>query len=193
MNARPRQAFGRPRRMAGIVQHVTERRAHEQRIARLTRMHATLSGINTMIVRAKSRAELFREACRVVVERGKFHFFHLWLADSERRTLNLAARGGTEHVPIRDIALDAEGAAGWSTSVECFLTNRVVILNDLKAEGNPSPLRKEMVESGCRAVASLPLRRDGNCFGVLSCPPTTRPTSRLRWSCACPLPAATAL
>lgn len=38
----------------------------------LKRMYATLSGINHAIIHAKTREELFEEACKVAVEKGRF-------------------------------------------------------------------------------------------------------------------------
>src|SRR6267154_153783 len=61
---------GRPYRIAGVAEDVTEhkRAADEQKqaedkIRRLNRVYAVLSGINTLIVRVRDRDELFRESC----------------------------------------------------------------------------------------------------------------------------------
>jgi len=150
-----------------VIEDITERRAQEKRIARLTRMHATLSGINTMIVRAKSREELFREACRVVVETGKFLFFHVWLAGAGRRRLALAAQAGIEIPGLRDIDLEAQAAQGRPSAADAYLGNRAVVINDLTTGDDGSPRRRAMIEQGCRSVVSLPLRREGQCVGVL--------------------------
>jgi PAS domain S-box-containing protein/diguanylate cyclase (GGDEF)-like protein len=151
-----------------VIQDITERKAQEERIARLTRMHASLSGINAMIVRTKSREALFRDACRVMVETGKLFFSHFWLPDSASRTLKLTARDGVETLPIDDIGLDEHRDPGWPGPAECFLQNHVVVVNDLTAEVNASPRRKAMVAHGCRAAVCLPLQWGGSCVGVLS-------------------------
>jgi diguanylate cyclase (GGDEF)-like protein/PAS domain S-box-containing protein len=53
-----------------LVRDVTPRREADLRIAYLNRVHALLSGINTLIVRVRERKELFREACRIAVDQG---------------------------------------------------------------------------------------------------------------------------
>src|SRR5690606_425019 len=47
------------RGFAVVMRDITERRMHEDKIARLSRIHAVLSGINAAIVRIREREELF--------------------------------------------------------------------------------------------------------------------------------------
>src|SRR5260221_7856402 len=58
-------AAGNISRMDVISRDVTERREHERKLTRLSRVHAVLSGINSAIVRVRSRADLFRGVCRI--------------------------------------------------------------------------------------------------------------------------------
>ena len=150
-----------------VSEDITERRVQEQRIVRLTRMHATLSGINTTIVRVKGRDELFREACRIVVETGKFLFCHVWLADAERHCLRLAVRAGVQGHEAQEVDLRPGSADTPMTAVQAFLQNRVAVVNDLRSDRSPSPIRRAMIEHGCRAIVSQPLQQDGKCIGVL--------------------------
>ena len=55
-----------------IGRDITERKVAEKRIARLNRVYAVLSGINSAIVRVRDRNELFGEACRIAVSEGGF-------------------------------------------------------------------------------------------------------------------------
>src|SRR5258706_12046111 len=59
-------------RWFNTLQDITETVAAEERIKRLNRIHAVLSGINAAIVRIRGREELFRESCRIAVEAGRF-------------------------------------------------------------------------------------------------------------------------
>jgi len=63
-----------------LVRDITERKEAERRIVHLSRVHAMLSGINTLIVRVRNREELFREACRIATEEGGFRM--IWIASS---------------------------------------------------------------------------------------------------------------
>jgi len=53
-----------------IARDITERKAQQEKIERLTRVHAMLSGINAAIVRIRDRQELFEESCRIAFEVG---------------------------------------------------------------------------------------------------------------------------
>jgi diguanylate cyclase (GGDEF)-like protein/PAS domain S-box-containing protein len=55
-----------------LVRDITARKTAESRIHYLNRVHAILSGINTLIVRVNNREELFHDACRIAIEKGGF-------------------------------------------------------------------------------------------------------------------------
>src|SRR6185503_5087829 len=67
-----RSASGEVIGTASIGEDITERRRAEARVVYLNRVYAMLSGINTLIVRARDRDELFSGACRIAVENGGF-------------------------------------------------------------------------------------------------------------------------
>src|SRR3989442_9419874 len=59
-----------PERWFNTLQNITDIIAAEDRIKRLNRVYAVLSGINAAIVRIRDRRELFEESCRIAVEAG---------------------------------------------------------------------------------------------------------------------------
>jgi len=73
-----RDAAGQPSYMAGTVVDITERKTAEIRVHRLNRVYALQSGIGSLIIRAQTREQLFREACRIAVETGGF--LYAWVA-----------------------------------------------------------------------------------------------------------------
>ena len=64
-----------------MVRDVTARKEAENRIIHLNRVHAMLSGINTLIVRVRDRNELFSEACRIATDEGGFRMIWIGLID----------------------------------------------------------------------------------------------------------------
>src|SRR5882762_1719355 len=74
-------------RIAGVAEDITERKEQEHRIARLNRIHAVLSGINSAIVRIRDRQELFKEACRIAIEHGGFSIGWIAMMDHVSGTL----------------------------------------------------------------------------------------------------------
>src|SRR5207244_13006630 len=73
------------------------RQEQQRHIARLNRIYAVLSGINSTIVRVREREELLREACRIVVRAGGFRLAWLGLVDAKaNRVKPMAWEGAGE-------------------------------------------------------------------------------------------------
>jgi hypothetical protein len=64
----------------------------------LKRMYATLSGINQAIIHARTKEELFDEACRVAVERGGFRLAWIGVLVGDRLRPVCAYGGGAERI-----------------------------------------------------------------------------------------------
>jgi len=148
---------------------ISERIAKDRRIARLTRMHAMLSGINSTIVRVRSRDDLFKETCRVAVETGGFKRVCIRMPDGSGTALTPVASVGPESLEIAPVGLDlAETSdARATTAVRAFVERRLQICNDLDADSLPSALKEE-VRLGIHSVASLPLVVDDKAVGAIT-------------------------
>src|SRR5688572_7858081 len=68
---------------SGFIRDITQRKLAEERIKRLNRMHAVLSGINAAIVRTRDRQQLFVEACRIAVDAGRFVMAWIGIVDRD--------------------------------------------------------------------------------------------------------------
>ena len=165
-----RDAAGKPVRMMGCHVDITGRKQAEDRIQRLNRIYAVLSGINSMIVRVSDRSELLQEACRIAVEAGQFKF--AWLGVVNRGTLQLdpvASAGADDgfldmirgRMSLRD---DAPGGHG--ISVQAVREKRAVVVNDVA--NDPSiTFKGAHADRNIRSVAILPLIIDGEPVGTL--------------------------
>ena len=78
------------------VREITERKEQERKIARLSRIQAVLSGINSAIVRIRDRQELFEEACRIAVDQGRFSMAWIGLVDRDALKIKPVAWAGAE-------------------------------------------------------------------------------------------------
>jgi diguanylate cyclase (GGDEF)-like protein len=150
------------------LQDVTREARSHQKIARLNRVYAVLSGINTLIVRVQDRNELLREACRIAVDHG--HFLKAWIGTV-----------GGDATPFRMVAANGGDAGffgelerklreriplGHGMVAEALARQRTVISNDIERDDQVA-LRDELLAAGVRAAAVLPLRAAGQSGAVL--------------------------
>lgn len=156
---------GRPVMVGVIATDITERIRHEEKIARLSRIHVLLSSINGMIVRVRNRHELFREACRIAVRRGDFHTAWIGLVDGVNTKPRPVASMDPEFGFRNEAALARSTASDDHGIAAAALRNgQAVVINDVASDsriGRKSGLR------GYQSLAALPLIVGEKAIGVL--------------------------
>jgi len=121
-----------------LVRDITARKEAETRIIRLNRVHAVLSGINTLIVRVRSRDELFVEACRIATEQGGFP--KIWIGMVDRAAMKIvpmAAVGISEgYLEFVREKLSLHGGApfGNTLTARAVRERRALWANDLETD-----------------------------------------------------------
>ncbi len=162
-------ASGKPIRMLGTVLDITERKAAEQRVERLTRFYAALSQTNQAIIRSADEDALFRETCRVAVEYGQVAGALIALADEARGTLapvafseSLRMYAGQLTPSTRADVPEGRGLAGLA-----YRENRMQVANNYFPDPSTLPWRNIARRAGFKAVTAIPLRRGGKPIGGL--------------------------
>jgi diguanylate cyclase (GGDEF)-like protein/PAS domain S-box-containing protein len=162
-----RDNTGTPYRIAGIVEDETGRKAAEDKIARLNRVYAVLSSINSLIVRAPPREELCKEACRIAVESGNLRM--AWLGIYDRRAMAIVpiASHGHEDGFIGLMSLSLDDPVIYRGFVrQALRQKRAVIINDIEHDAK-FRLREAALARGYRSATVLPLLVAGEVIGVL--------------------------
>ena len=143
--------------------------AQREKIERLTRVHAVLSGINGLLVRVSERDELFRGACRIAVEVGRFKMAWLGVVDREAMQVKPVAWQGAGHDYIQSMPLDLGDTVPerYGLSGRAIRERKPMIVNDL-ARDSRVLLKKEALERGVRSLAVLPLLVADKAVGVIA-------------------------
>ena len=122
--------------VTAAIRDISKRRISENKIIYLNRIYATLSSINTLIVRVQTRDELFREACRIAVGTGEFCKAWIGLVDDAGKKLEVAASAGVEPEMIdifnSSFFLDERASCAGSLVVRAVQENRVMFTNNAK-------------------------------------------------------------
>lgn len=166
-----RDDTGKYVRIAGVAEDITERKAADDQIAYLSRVHAVLSGINTLIVRVTNRDELFTEACRIAVEAGGFRMAWIGIVDPCAMKIIPVGSAGIDEafmIAIRDrLVLGGTGSAGKSIFAQVIGEKKSFIINNLTTHPG-AVFGEKYAESGIGALAILPLIVANEVVGVLA-------------------------
>ena len=151
----------------GVARDITQRRVQQERIARLSRIQAVLSGINSTIVRVRDRRELFREACRIAVKQGGFRM--AWIGRVEpgaMRASPLVWEGFNEGY------LDEVGSALGTIEEDpgsvgkAIRYRKIVVANDIETDPH-TVFKHAALSRGYRSLIAMPLLVAAEVVGVL--------------------------
>ena len=165
----PPEAAG-PSRWFNTIQDVSEQKQAEERIKRLNRVYAVLSGINGAIVRIRDRRELFAEACRIAVEGGGFRMAWVGVADRAAglvRPVAWAGEGARGFLDAAPLAIMETGPGGQGLAGRAVRERKPMISSDVVSD--PQRLmRAELAERGINSLAVMPLIVGDEAAGVLA-------------------------
>jgi PAS domain S-box-containing protein/diguanylate cyclase (GGDEF)-like protein len=149
---------------------ITERMEAENRIRRLNRVYAMLSGINALIVRVHDREALFKETCRMAVEAGGFKMAWIGVIDPQTLDGKIVACHGGEEIYADNIRLTAREGTPDSERPACraLRQSQPVICNDIATDASVGDLRDELLRRGHRSLGCFPLMMAGRPAAVIA-------------------------
>ena len=152
----------------GVAVDITERKTQEDRLARLSRIHAMLSGINSTIVRIHDRTELFREACRIAVEQGAFRMAWVGLVVPGTTKAKPVVWAGFEDGYLNEVGSQLQGNAEDPGVGGSVLKGKIpVIVNDIENDMRVI-FKKEALARGYRSLVVFPLQEEDRTVGVFA-------------------------
>ena len=155
-------------RVVGVATDITLRKQAEAKIEHLNRVHAVLSGINSLIVRGGDRTELFWEVCRVAVEYGRFRMaWCSWLDRQTSQITPVAWAGDSPDLAQASACKLVAAGEGESLIPAAMRLQKPIICDDLQTGSQLVPAARQMLERGYRAIVALPLVIDAESVGCL--------------------------
>ncbi|MES2898116.1 MAG: EAL domain-containing protein [Pseudomonadota bacterium] len=165
ISSHPLMYRGRACRLV-LAHDVTERIDAERKIARLNRVYALLSGINSAIVRIRDRDALFKEACRLATMEGGFVTACIDVVDASGSDVQSGAHAGRALPP-------ASRECQWGAR-RALRERQAVVSNNVSADPALAPFRDQLEDRGFRAMASFPLMLGERVCAVLTLLSDTR-------------------
>jgi diguanylate cyclase (GGDEF)-like protein/PAS domain S-box-containing protein len=154
---------------AGFIRDITQRKLAEERIKRLNRVYAVLSGINAAIVRVRDRPELLEESCRIAVEAGRFVMAWIGVVDHAASVVKPVASAGDvrDFFDCAPMAVLESKPGGQGLAGRAIRSKLPVVSNDVK--NDPQRLmREELDERGINSLAVIPLIVNDQAVGALA-------------------------
>ncbi len=151
-----------------VLTDISARKQAEEQILRLNRLYAVRSGTNETIVYAVDRDALFRDICRVAVDKGGFRMAWIGLVDEASRTINPVAWSGFNEGLLENIRVSLrETPEGSGTTGSAIRTEGLSIVNDIMNDPRFS-FREEAEKRGYRSSAAISLKLNNQVIGVLT-------------------------
>jgi diguanylate cyclase (GGDEF)-like protein/PAS domain S-box-containing protein len=157
--------------VAGNIAFALEHIEQEEKVRRLTRVHAVLGGINALIVHACDRDELFKESCRIAVDQGLFRMAWIGVVDRAKMELIPVAAAGTTEDSLtlvnQRFSLLEDEPTGNTLSARAIREKRAIVSNDVQNDAR-IVFKDEHAKRGSRSMAILPLQIADETVGLLA-------------------------
>lgn len=150
------------------IRDISDRKEAEHALERLNRVRMVLSEINTLIVRSRSRDDLFRDVCRIAVTAGGFRL--AWIGLVEDGRVRPVASHGTDdgYIQQLNISIDGDSPYGQGPTGCAIREKKRIAINDIEHDPAMAPWRDAALQRGYGASLASPLMVGGEVLGVLS-------------------------
>ena len=140
----------------------------EKNLQRLNSLYEVLNETDKAIIRANDRDTLFRDFCRIAVEKGGFILCWVGIVERENgQVRSVAASGVTEY--LKDIRVTVnEEPAGYGPTGIAIREGRLFVCNDFETDSCTVPWHEEGEKLGIKASASIALWEEGRVIGALT-------------------------
>lgn len=153
----------------GTVQDITDRKARDLEIERLTRLYATLSQINQAIVHTRSREELLQRVCEITAESGGFSLAWVGWLDPRTQEILPIAHAGDDSGYLDEIKVYADlRPEGCGPCGDCIRTGQPSVVNDFLRAERTQPWHQAALSHNLRAIAVFPIRVQNEIRGTLA-------------------------
>lgn len=150
-----------------FIRDISQRKALEREVARLSGVKAALQAATSVLLRAREETELFQEMCVVLVQLGGYGLACVAAPNSDAgKTVRFLAIAGLDNGHLDQAAISwGEGPRSADPTGDTLRTGEVQVNRNLAADPAPAPWP---LERHFNASIGLPLKSDGKVFASLT-------------------------
>lgn len=140
-------------------------------LARTSRALRLLRSSNRALILASDEDSLLQDVCRIAVEEGGYRMAMVAFAErDEAKSWRPAAYGGVEGGFVRGptVSWSEDSEYGRGPGGTAVRTGQPSISRDIQNDPHLAAWRNEAARRGYRSVVALPLKSEGQAFGVLA-------------------------
>lgn len=149
---------------------ITEKKMASENLTRNSRLFQMLFLCNEAMVHALQEQDLLQNICRVLVETGGYRM--AWVGyplNDENKSIRPAAYYGTDENYLNSINITwSDDERGKGPAGKAVRTGLPVICQDIAKDTEYQPWYEEAARHGYAGKVALPLKDNGNVFGVLN-------------------------
>jgi PAS domain S-box-containing protein len=155
--------------IGGIVDNfrdVTDRVIAEEKMINANRLYAFISAVNQTLVHAENEQSVFKEACRIAIEYGKFKMAWIGLLDPDGKSISLAESSGIpdeDKLKFKNIIISEQGPI-----YQVLNRGTSFVYNDVESELNLTDWKAYAASRQLSSAMLLPIRKKGKIIGVFS-------------------------
>lgn len=152
------------------IRDITEKKKTEAALNKSNRLYHFISQINQMILRSDDESTLFREACSIAIEIGKYRMACIGLIDESTNKLNPVILNSTDtgYIKEMDMFMVDPMQEESEPAKSCIRENRTIYYNNIENDLLPSYWRKAVLARDYRSVISLPIKKNKKIIGTFS-------------------------
>lgn len=147
-----------------------ENNKYQEKLIKANRLYFFTSQVNQMIIKTTDEKILFKEACRIAIETGKFKMAWVGIIDEKTKIVSPVMHDGFDMDYLSTIKIIADSAApeGRGPSATAILTKGYAVSNDIATDEKMSLWRTEALKRNYYSSIALPITKLGKVIGVFT-------------------------
>jgi PAS domain S-box-containing protein len=153
--------------LLGINRDITQRKQAEERIINANRLYAFISQINQTIVRSTNEKMVFKEACRIAIEFGKYKAAWIGTFDHAQQKINYTEGLGMATEDIVSLFTNASYHAN-GPQLQVLNTGIFFVCNNIQKDFDLDNWKQFAAARGYGSFMILPIKKSGETIGTFN-------------------------